>query len=169
MGQEGYTFLGIIKLGNIKESEVKDRLINKYKRRLRLILRSKLNGENKVTAMNTWAVATFRYEYGAGNLSWRVHKLNSIDRRTRKIMAKHRAFHPKSDVDILYLTRSQGGRGMTSIQHCVRGEENSLGLHVKNSAEKLIERVRMAGTIEAEGTINRSDVKQQKLQELKQT
>ena len=88
--QEGYTYLGIIELDKIKESEMKDGLIKEYKRRFRLILRSKLNGRNKVTATNTWAVAIFRY--GAGILSWRVHELNSLDRKTRKFMTMHGAF-----------------------------------------------------------------------------
>ena len=69
----------------------------------------------------------------------------------------------------LYLTRREGGRGLVSIQHCERGKENSLGLYVKRSAEKLIEGVRMAGTIETEGTISKSDFKQQKLHEHKQS
>ena len=56
-------------------------------------------------------------------------------------MTMHGAFHPKSDVDRLYLTRREDSRGLVSIQHCVRGEENSLGLYVKNSTEKLIEGV----------------------------
>jgi len=55
------------------------------------------------------------FKYGAGILSWRVHELNSLDRKTRKIMTMHGAFHPKSDVDRLYLTRREGGRGLISM------------------------------------------------------
>ena len=62
--QEGYTYLGIVELDKIKESEMKEKTIKEYKRRLRLILKSKLNGKNKITAINSWAVAIFRY--GAG-------------------------------------------------------------------------------------------------------
>ena len=36
-------------------------------RRLRLILKSKLNGKNKIQAVNTWVVALLRY--GAGILN----------------------------------------------------------------------------------------------------
>ena len=68
--------------------------------------------------------------YGAGILSWRVHELDNKDRTTRKIITMHGAFHSNSDVDRLYLTRGEGGRGLIRIQHCVRGEENSLSLHV---------------------------------------
>ena len=40
-----------------------------YKRRLRLVLKSKLNGKNKITAINAWVVALSRY--GAVMLPWK--------------------------------------------------------------------------------------------------
>ena len=46
------------------ERKYKLRNINECKRRLRLVLNSKLNGKNKIRAINTLAVAVFRY--GAG-------------------------------------------------------------------------------------------------------
>ena len=64
VGQEGYIYLGTIELDKIKEIEMKEKITKEYKQRQRLILKSKLNGRNKVTAINTWAVAIFRY--GAG-------------------------------------------------------------------------------------------------------
>ena len=64
VGQEEYTYLGITELDKIKETEMKEKITKEYKRRQRLILKSKLNGRNKVTAINTWAAAIFRY--GAG-------------------------------------------------------------------------------------------------------
>ena len=56
--------------------------MKEYKRRLRLTLKSKLNGRDKITAINTWAVAIFRY--GAGITCWRESELKSIDKRTKK-------------------------------------------------------------------------------------
>ena len=64
MKQVGYTYLGIIELNKIKETEMKEKITKEYRRRQRLILKSKLNGSNKVTVINTWAVTIFRY--GAG-------------------------------------------------------------------------------------------------------
>ena len=52
VGQEGYTYLGIIELDKIKETEMKEKITKEYKRRQRLILKSKLNGRNKVMAIN---------------------------------------------------------------------------------------------------------------------
>ena len=61
VGQEGYTYLGIIELDKIKETEMKEKITKEYKRRQRLILKSKLNERDKKTAINTWEVAVFRY------------------------------------------------------------------------------------------------------------
>ena len=96
--QDGYTYLGIV-----KEKEMKEKTIREYKRRLRLILKSKLNDKNKITAINTWAVAIFRY--GAGIIDWKESELKSIDRTTRKNLTMYGAMHPKSDVDRLYVKR----------------------------------------------------------------
>ena len=95
--KEGYTYLGIVELDKIKENEMKEKTIKEYKRRLRLILKSKLNGRNKITAINTWAVAVFRY--GAGILEWKESELKNVDRKSRKTMTMYGALHPKSDVD----------------------------------------------------------------------
>ena len=46
------------------ERKYKLRNINEYKRRLRLVLNSKLNGKNKIRAINALAVAVFRYRAG---------------------------------------------------------------------------------------------------------
>ena len=66
--ETGYTYLGILETDKIKEKEMKEKFSKEYLRRLRLILRSKLNGRNKIMAVNTWAVSVMRY--GAGTLKW---------------------------------------------------------------------------------------------------
>ena len=52
--ETGYTYLGILETDKIKEKEMKEKFSKEYLRRLRLILRSKLNGRNKIMAVNTW-------------------------------------------------------------------------------------------------------------------
>ena len=77
--------------------------------RLRLILKSKLNGKNKITAINIRAVAVFRH--GAGILQWKESELKNVDRKSRKTMTMYGALHPKSDVGRLYIKRKEGGGG----------------------------------------------------------
>ena len=49
-----------LELDEIKEHEMKIKVTAEYKRRLKLILKFKLNGKNKVQAINTWAVTLLR-------------------------------------------------------------------------------------------------------------
>ena len=148
VGQEGYTYLGIVEFDKVKENEVKEKTMKEYKRRLRLIPKSKLNGRNKITAINTWAVAIYRY--GAGIICWRESELKSIDRKTRKNLTMYGAVHPKIDTNRIYMKRKEGGRGLISVEQCVKGEENSLGFYVANSEELLIRGVCASGTIQTE-------------------
>ena len=52
---EGYKYLGILELDEIMEERMRDKFMNEYYRRLRLVLKSKLNRRNKFQAINTWA------------------------------------------------------------------------------------------------------------------
>ena len=85
--------------------------------------------------INTWAVVVFRH--GAGILWWKESELKNVDRKSRKTMTMYGALHPKSAVDRLYIKSKEGGRGLTSVECCVREEENSLGFYVANSEENL--------------------------------
>ena len=92
--REGYTYLSIIELDKIRENEMKEKTIKEYKRRLRLVLKSKLNGKNKITTVSS--VAVFIYE--AGKLQWKESELKDVNRKSRKTMAMHGALHPKRNL-----------------------------------------------------------------------
>ena len=102
-----------------------------YIRRLRKVLKSKLNGGNLVRAVNTWAVSLLRYS--ATFVSWRKSELQAIGRKTRKLFTIYGALHPKSDVDRLYIARKEGGRGLISIDDCVELAIRCLELYVHQS------------------------------------
>ena len=42
-----------------------------------------------------------------------------MDQRTRKLMSMYKALHPRDDVDSLYVSRKEGGRGLASIEDSV--------------------------------------------------
>ena len=95
--ENGYTYLGILELDEVQEQEMKNKVTAEYKRRLRLILKSKLNGKNKIQAINTWAAAPLRY--GAGIINGKVDELEKMDRTTRKTLTMYGALHPNSDME----------------------------------------------------------------------
>ena len=63
--EEGrYKYLGILEVDGIKHDEMKEQLKEKYIRRVRNVLKSKLNRGNSISAINSRAVSIVRY--GAG-------------------------------------------------------------------------------------------------------
>ena len=91
----------------VKEQEMKDKFKNEYFRRAKLIMKSKLNGRNKIMALNTWTVSILRYS--AGTLKWTKNELQEMDRKTRKFMLINKELLPRSDVAQLYVSRKNGG------------------------------------------------------------
>ena len=71
---------------------MKIKVTAEYKRMLRLILKSILNGKNKIQVINTWVAALLRY--GAEIINWKVDELKT----TRKTLTMYGALHPKSDI-----------------------------------------------------------------------
>ena len=64
-----YKYLGILEYDKVKKQEMKDKFRNEYFRRENLILKSKLNGRNKIMALNTRVVSILRY--GNGIFKWK--------------------------------------------------------------------------------------------------
>ena len=97
----GYKYFGILEADGIKHEEMKDQATKEYVRRLRTILKSKLNGGNIISAINSRAVSIIRY--GAGIIGWTKAELQALDTKTRKMLTMYGAHHPKADVDRMYL------------------------------------------------------------------
>ena len=96
-----------------------------YIRRLRKVLKSKLNDWNLVRGVNTWAVSLLRYL--AAFISWEKSELQAIDkevgRKTRKFFTIYR------DVDILRIPTKEGG----SIEDCFELTIRGLEVYVHGS------------------------------------
>ena len=87
---ESYKYLGVLEADEV--------MVNEMKHKVKKI----------------WAVSVVRYS--AAFLGWSRLQIEEIDRRTRKLLTMHNGFYPKSNVDRLYLSRSEGGRGLIRVQ-----------------------------------------------------
>ena len=74
---------------------------------MRMVLKSELNSANKLDAINTSAVPVVTYSFNIVN--WTLQELAKLDTKTRKFLTTYKIHHPKSDVDRLYLPRTEGG------------------------------------------------------------
>ena len=114
---ENYKYLGILEADTIKQVEMKDKIRKEYLRRTRKLLETKLSSRNLIKVINTRAVPLIRY---SGPFLKRTRDdFRQMDQRTRKLMAMHKALHPRDDIDRLYVSRKEGGRGLASIEDSV--------------------------------------------------
>lgn len=91
-------------MDDFKDESVKDRLSKEYVRRVKKVIRSKLNGGNMVRVINSWAVSLLRYSGGV--VRWTKVELMNLDRKTRKLLIIQDALHARANGSRLYLMRS---------------------------------------------------------------
>ena len=91
-------------MDDFKDDSVKDRLSKEYVRRVKKVIRSKLNGGNMVRVINSWAVSLLRYSGGV--VRWTKVEQMNLDRKTRKLLIIQDALHARADGSRLYLMRS---------------------------------------------------------------
>ena len=150
--KEGFKYLGTLGFDYVKENNMIRNFQREYFRRSKPVMRRQLNGQKKIRALNTRAISMLRY--GAGILDWRKNVLNEMDRKTRKIMTINKEFHPKSNINRLYVPRSKGGRGLLSCKSPIMTEENSLGWYIKHQVEPLLVAVKNSNTINTEDVVS---------------
>ena len=72
---ESYKYLGILEADKFLEEKMKLNVWKEYIRRLRKVLKPKLNGGDLVCGVNTWAVSLLKYS--AAFVSWRKSELQA--------------------------------------------------------------------------------------------
>ena len=75
--EERHSYLGILERDDVCQQKIKGKVQKEYYKQVMAVLKSKLNGENVINAINIWAVATVWY--GAGIINWNKGKLVKTD------------------------------------------------------------------------------------------
>ena len=79
-------------------------------------------------------------------MDWTKDELRQMDPKTRKMLTLCGAFH-KRGVGRLYLKRKEGGKGLISVEDCVRREEASLSTYACGSGEWMLKVVADMGIV----------------------
>jgi len=61
---------------------MKERLKQKYSKRLRMIMKSELNARNKITAIGALAVPVLRYSFGI--INWRTEEIKKLTEKLER-------------------------------------------------------------------------------------
>ena len=149
--EEGYKYLGVLEGDGLMTKKMKKIVQNEYLRRVKQVARSRLYARSLISSINVWAVSVVRYT--AGILEWKEKELQALDVKTRKILTTNGTFHRRSNVHRLYLKRQDGGRGLMSVEECVKKEELGLQEYVKASDEWML-KVVAEGMEEAEPKVD---------------
>ena len=82
--EEGYKYLGVPDRDDICQEKMKEKVQKEDYKRVRAVLKFKLNGGSVITAINIWVVAMVWYR--AGIINWIKGELDKIDQQTRKLL-----------------------------------------------------------------------------------
>ena len=100
------------------------------------LLETKQYSRNLIKRINTLVVPLVRYL--GPFLKWTRKEPKQMDERTRKLMTMHKALHPRDDVDRLYVSRKEGGRGLDSIEETVDASIQGLEDDIEKPGGRLI-------------------------------
>ena len=117
--KETYKYLEILEADTIKQAKMKVKIKKECLRRTRKLLETKLSCRNLIQGINTWAVLLVRYSWPFVKWTREANEPKQMNQRTRKLMTMHKALHPRDDVDRVYVSRKEGGRGLVSIKNSV--------------------------------------------------
>ena len=132
----------------IKQVQMKDMIRKEYLRRTRKLLETKFSSRNLIKGITTWTVP--RVRYSGPFLKCTREELKQMDQRTRKLMTRHNALYPRDDVDRLYVSRKQGGRGLASIEDTVDASIQRLEDYIEKHERGQITTIR----VDTDNTIN---------------
>ena len=133
-----YKYLGIDENISYVGTVNKERVMTEYLTRAKKIWQSELSSFNKVIANNTFAIPVLTNTVGI--IDWTIEEIKEIDIRTRKQLMTTGNFHPNRDVDKLYLTRSQGDRGLKMVARVFENRVVAVGqyLMINSSRSNII-------------------------------
>jgi len=99
--------LGHTQSEQIKQAQMKQKLGEEYLHRKKSILKAKLNGKNKIKAINTYATPVLTFSFGI--VKWTPTGLENLKTKTRTLLTRYRFHHTRAAKERFTLPRQMGG------------------------------------------------------------
>lgn len=77
-------------------------------------MKTKINAGNIIKTINTWAAPIIFYT--TVKIDWTQADLDLSGGKARKLMTMDNAFHPRSNINSLFLASSKDGRGSHQLK-----------------------------------------------------
>ena len=82
------------------------------------------------------AVPVVTYSFNV--INWTLQELAKLDTKTRKSLTMYKMHHPKSDMDRLYLPRTEGGRGLIQLEFSYKSTTIGLDKYLQETQDTLL-------------------------------
>ena len=129
-----YKYLGVDENVSYNGSLNKDRIQSEYLKRVRKLWRSELSGYNTYIAHNAFALPVLTPTFGI--LDWTKDEIKNIDIKTSKNLNMTGNLHCNADVDRLYASRKEGGRGLKMVKEAYESRIISINQHLHQSIQR---------------------------------
>ena len=117
-----YKFLGVEQADGIRTKQVYERVKEEMKKRLKLLMKSELNDENLIQAINSKVIPVAAYPMNVCKIT--KDELNELDQIVKRELRKSNMLGKQASDEQLYLKRDQGGGGLKSIRDIVCRDKN---------------------------------------------
>ena len=134
---------------------MKEKIRKEYNRRIRLVLKTELNSENRIEAINTLAVPVVQYNFNI--INWNLADLSRLDTKTRKLLAPNKMHQSKAnELETSYKTTAIGMQNYLTVSNdwiiqLVHQHDENKKLH---SIVKETRRFKREFELENENTVN---------------
>ena len=123
---QGYKYLGILEDSRSAiKPENKEKIKTKIIDRITKLCATKLNARNLFHAINEFAISTINYYVGV--INYEPNEFEDLDKAIRGVLAEHNVTRKASNMERLYMSRSELGRGLQNIKD--KSELMLLNLH----------------------------------------
>ena len=149
--EEVYKFLGVEQADGIKTKKVYERVKVEMTKRLKLLMKSELNDENLIQAINSKIVPVAAYPMNVCKMT--KGELNELDQIVKRELRKNDMLGRQASDERLYLKRDQGGRGLKSMRDVYAETRTRVACYMCKSNNKWIQAAWHRETIKETNTI----------------
>ena len=148
---EIYKFLGIEQADGIRTKAVYERVQEEVAKRMKMIVKTELNDENLIKAINIKVIPVAAYVMNICKLN--ISELKELDQIIKRKLRGRSMLGRQASDEGLYLKRDKGGRGLKSMMDVYKETRLRVACYMAKSTNRWIEVVWMRETMKEENAI----------------
>ena len=154
---EIYKFLGIEQADGIRTKAVYERVKEEVAKRMKMIVKTELNDENLIKAINIKVIPVAAYVMNI--CKFNVSELKELNQIIKRKLRGRSMLGRQASDERLYLKREKGGRGLKSMMDVYKETRLRVACYIAKSTNRWIEAAWMRETMKEENAIVMESIK----------